>query len=538
MTLRHEHPLLPAELQQEYRTRGFWEELTLARLVEDWATRDPDRLAVAGPRPLSYGDLWERARRVAGALQDAGLQPGEFLVAVMSNGTDGLVVQVAASIAAAVLAPRSAHLSPAEAVNLFDQLDARGLILERRLLEKDGWTDALGELRRRLSGRPVWLHGEAGELADAIANGRAADRVEHDPGHPCLILSTGGTTGRPKSIVHSSETLVYAARNFGAAVGMTGADVQVAIAPYGHAGGSVFETYMPLLHGASILPIGRWKPREAAHAIERHGGTYLNAMGTHIYDLLALDPSPRPQLRSIRLVSTGAGPDELFVDADRELFKVVRVYGCSEACGHALGRLADPGNVRLLHDGIPFAAMDWRLVDPQGNPVPPGTVGEYQCRGPNMFMGYHGRPDLTAEALTADGFYRSGDLMVESANGYVRWTGRTKDVIRRGGLQIDPIEIEAMLSRHPRIATVAVVGQPDLRLGERAVIVAVPAAPDDLADLAELCAYLQHEGLPKQSLPERLIHVGDLPRTPVGKVHRGEVRRMVAENLEAEGTPA
>jgi non-ribosomal peptide synthetase component E (peptide arylation enzyme) len=261
-------------------------------------------------------------------------------------------------------------------------------------------------------------------------------------------------------------------------------------------------------------------------------------MGTHLYDLLALDPSPAPQLRSMRLVATGAGPDELFVDADRELFGVVRVYGCSEACGHAFGRLDDPPEVRLHQDGIPFPGMEWRIVDAQGNPVPPGTIGEYQCRGPNLFMGYYGQEELTAKALTEDGFYRSGDLMVESPGGYVSWTGRTKDIIRRGGLQIDPIEIEAMLSRHPQIATTAVVGQPDPRLGERAVIVAVPADPDDRAGLEELCAYLQREGLPKQSLPERLVYVTDLPRTAVGKVHRVEVRRMVAESLDAEKASA
>jgi non-ribosomal peptide synthetase component E (peptide arylation enzyme) len=146
-------------------------------------------------------------------------------------------------------------------------------------------------------------------------------------------------------------------------------------------------------------------------------------------------------------------------------------------------------------------------------------------------MGYYGQPELTAQAVTADGFYRSGDLMVESPEGYVSWTGRTKDIIRRGGLQIDPIEIEAMLSRHPQIATVAVVGQPDPRLGERAVIVAVPAG--EPADLDALCAYLLTEGLPKQSLPERLVYLDELPRTAVGKVHRVEVRHMLAE-----GTPA
>jgi cyclohexanecarboxylate-CoA ligase len=233
----------------------------------------------------------------------------------------------------------------------------------------------------------------------------------------------------------------------------------------------------------------------------------------------------------VRVIATGAGPDEMFVDADRELFKVLRVYGCSEACGHALGRLNDPPDVRVLQDGIPFAGMEWRIVDPHGNRVEPGTVGEYQCRGPNLFMGYYGQSELTAQAVTADGFYRSGDLMVESPEGYVSWTGRTKDIIRRGGLQIDPIEIEGMLSRHPQIATVAVVGQPDPRLGERAVIVAVPNG--DPADLDALCAYLLGEGLPKQSLPERLVYLDELPRTAVGKVHRVQVGELIAEGVSA-----
>src|SRR4051812_47043196 len=531
-TTTHQHPLLPVELQAEYRRRGDWEGITLAQIVEQRAAEHPDRPAVVGPDPLTYGELWEQARRVAGALQEDGLEPGEFLVAVLSNCTEGLVLEVAASVAAVIFAPRSGHMSPAEAINLFAQLDARGLILQRSLLEKGGWPEAFAQLRERLEGRPVWIHGETVDglptLAEAIEGGRATDPVEHDPGRPCLVLATGGTTGMPKSVMHSSETLVYAARNFGRAIGYGADDVHVAIAPYGHAGGSVFEMYMPLLHGAAMLPIARWKPRDVAEAIERYGGTVFIAMGAHVYGLLALDPSAGPQLRSIRCIATGAGPQEIFVRCDDELMPVVRVYGLSEAVGHALGRLDDVAEVRVLQDGVPFEGMDWRIVDAQGEPVPPGTVGEYQCRGPNMFMGYYGQDDATAEAVTEDGYYRTGDLMVLSPEGYVSWTGRTKDIIRRGGLQIDPIEIEGMLSRHPQIATVAVVGQPDMRLGERAVIVAVPEA-GERAELDELCAYLQREGLPKQSLPERLVYVDDLPRTGVGKVHRVEVRKMIAE---------
>ena len=535
-TTAYQHPLLPPELQAAYRQRGDWEGITLAQIVERRAAEHPDRPAVVGPHPLTYGELWEQAQRVAGALQDGGLQPGEFLVAVMSNCSEGLVLEIAASVAAAIFAPRSPHMSPAEAINLFAQLDARGLILQRSLLEKEGWPEAFAQLRERLQGRPVWIHGETVDalptLAERIELGRPIDRVEQDPGQPCLVLATGGTTGMPKSVMHCSETLVYAARNFGRAVGYSEDDVHVAIAPYGHAGGSVFEMYMPLLHGAAVLPIARWKPRDVVDAIERYGGTFFIAMGTHVYDLLALEPSAAPQLRSIRCIATGAGPQEIFVRCDDELMPVVRVYGLSEAVGHALGRLDHAAEVRTLQDGIPFDGMDWRIVDPQGNPSPPGTVGEYQCRGPNMFMGYYGQDDATTEALTEDGYYRTGDLMVLSSEGYVSWTGRTKDIIRRGGLQIDPIEIEGMLSRHPQIASVAVVGQPDMRLGERAVIVAVPEA-GERAELDELCAYLQGEGLPKRSLPERLVYVDELPRTGVGKVHRVKVRELIADGVTA-----
>src|SRR3954452_2098439 len=363
------HPLLPLELQDEYRRRGDWEGLTLAQIVADWAAREPDRPAVVGPHPLSYGELWQHARRVAGALQDDGLEPGEFLVAVMSNCAEGLVLEVAASIGALIFAPRSPHMSPAEALNLFAQLDARGLILQRSLLDRDGWPEAFAQLRERLAGRTVWIHGENVDglptLTEAIAHGPATDPVEQDPGRPCLVLATGGTTGMPKSVMHSSETLVYAARNFGRAIGYGADDVHVAIAPYGHAGGSVFEMYMPLLHGAAMLPIAHWKPRDVVDTIERYGGTFFIAMGTHVYDLLALEPSAARQLRSIRCIATGAGPQEIFVRCDDELMPVVRVYGLSEAVGDALGRLGDPAQVRTLQDGIPFDGMECRFCDVQ-----------------------------------------------------------------------------------------------------------------------------------------------------------------------------
>jgi acyl-coenzyme A synthetase/AMP-(fatty) acid ligase len=537
---RHQHPLLPLEVQEEFRRLGYWEDITLADIVQRGAERHPDRVAITGETQLTYAELWEQSRRLAGTLVEAGLAPGEFVLAVMANSWQGIVLEAATSVAGAALAPQSAHVSPTLALNTFRQLNCRGLVLQADLLQKAEWRETVARMSAQLKDRPVMLEGEgpaAGgvslQLEEAALSGPPIEPARPAPCQPCLVLSTGGTTGTPKSILHCTEALVYAARQFGAATGYTQSDVHVAFAPYGHAGGSVFEVYMPLLYGASILPIARWRLQPVAEAIERWGGTYFITMGTHIFDLLTLDAEMRTCLRSVRVVTSGAGPDSLFEDGERELgFPIVRVYGCSECPGHAIGRLDDPPEVRLHHDGVPFPGLEHRILGTSGRPVEPGQAGEYQCRGPNLFMGYAGQPEATAKAVTDDGFYRSGDLMVESPQGYVSWSGRTKDIIRRGGLQIDPIEMETMLVKHPKVAMVVVVGEPHPRLGERAVIVAVAERADESLTLEELCNHLSEEGLPKQNLPERLIVTDDIPRTELGKFHRVKVKAMVAETAE------
>ena len=537
---RYQHPLLPAELQEEYRRSGLWEGRTLAGIVEEWARRDPDRTAVTGPRRLTYGELWDQSRRLAGSLAAAGLQPGEYLLALMSSSWQGVVLEVAANVAGAVFTPRSPHLSPIGVQSLFDQLDVRGLILNADLLEKDEWQAVLPELRERLGNRPLLVQGEIPAssglaslptLEEVAATGPLIDPVELDSGAPCLVLSTGGTTGRPKSIVHCSETSVYAARQFGLATDYSEKDVQVAFMPYGHAGGSIFDIYMPLLYGASILPIARWQALPVGEIISRWGGTYFITMGTHVFDMLRLEPEADHLFRSVRLITSGAGPDELYENGEKRFgFPIVRVYGCSECPGHAIGRPSDPGEFRWHRDGVPFSGVEYRLVDVvTGQPAQSGRPGEYQCRGPNLFMGYHGEPELTSQAVTQNGFYQSGDLMVQSGDGYVTWAGRTKDIIRRGGLQIDPIEMENILAGHPQVSEVVIVGEPDPRLGERAAIVAVATDPTSPPTLEELCGFLVGNGIPKQNLPEKLVLPSSIPLTELGKFHRVEVKRRLVE---------
>jgi cyclohexanecarboxylate-CoA ligase len=544
------HPLLPAEVQAEYRRLEFWEGITLAEVVAGRADAHPQRAAIVGPEPLTYAELWQHARRLAGYLVDAGMQPGEFLLAAQSNSWQGVVLSVAASVAGIALAPLSSRVSPTLALNLFDQVGCCGVVLEAELLQSPQWREMFEVLRARVGGGVVLLAGKAPDVApeyrslptleQACATGREISQRDKDPTRIALVLSTGGSTGVPKGVMHCEESLVYAGRSFGRGTDFTENDVYVAFGPYGHATGSVFDTYMPLLYGASILPNARWKASIVAESIARYGGTYCITVGTHVFDLLALEKGTEPLLKSMRLVVSGAGPDHLFETAEQRFgFRVVRDYGLSECLGHAPGRPSDPAEVRLRKDGVPFPGLEFRITEPgTTKPMPLGQVGEYVCRGPSLFMGYLAQPDLTRACVTDDGFYRTGDLMIASSDGYLTYVGRIKDVIRRGGLQIDILEMERLLSEHPKIAEVAVIGAPHLRLGEQAVMVVLSKADHDRPQFEELVAHLIERGLPKECLPERLVFSNSLPRTEWGKFNRVAMRQWLLEQPDQQSRAA
>ena len=253
-----------------------------------------------------------------------------------------------------------------------------------------------------------------------------------------------------------------------------------------------------------------------------------------MFDLLEAEPGSEPLLASMRLILSGAGPDHLYEGVEQRFgVPIARCYGLSECMGHAVSPLHDPSGLRLRFDGVVFPGVEYRIVDPAtGEPVPPSTPGEYHCRAPSFFMGYMNQPELTQSRLTPDGLYKTGDLLAEHHGRYLRWEGRIKEIVRRGGLMIDAIEVSDLLSEHPRVAEVIVVGTPDVRLGERAAAVVVPR-PGPRPDLDELCAFLLTErGLPKV-LPEELLFTDTIPRTEFGEFNRGEVREWVRRRLAA-----
>ena len=343
-----------------------------------------------------------------------------------------------------------------------------------------------------------------------------------DTGAPFLLLSTGGTTGPSKVVMHAENAVVYAATQYSRRSEMSPQDRILSAGPFGHASGTVFTLYAPIIAGAAVLPIARWDAAQASADVHRHGVTWCLLSGTHIYDLLQLGDECTSMWSSVRGLSAGSGSDERYIAAEERFgIRIRRMYGLTECMGHALMPADAPDKVRMARDGLPFDGIECFI---EGG----GETGEYLVRGPSLMLGYLDRPDLTAEAVTPEGFLRTGDNMSIDDNGFVRYVGRLKDVIRRGGINIDPLELERILVQHADVNDITVVGMPHPRLGEQAVAVIVPR-PGAEPGLGDLTALLAERDVPRQSFPEHVVIVDDLPKTEFGKHNKVRVKQMLAE---------
>ncbi len=519
------HPLLPPDVQARYRSRGLWEDRNLMQILADQAGRDPDASLYAGQDSKSYGEVADAARRFAAFLSDQGVGGGDTVVAPLVSGWEATAVVAAVSCLGARLAPLPSRTSPAQVLGLFEATRAAALIISGRVLGKGEWGDALAACHPRAlvltdaAHAPEWAAGLP-DLRAASAGHQPADVRPTDTGAPFLLMSTGGTTGPSKVVMHAENAAVYAARQYAERCGFTPRDRVLSAGPFGHASGTIFTLYAPIIAGASVLPVARWNTEQVSHDVARHGVTWCLLSGTHIYDMLQLDDEHLALWSPVRGLSAGSGSDDRYVAAERKFgFRIRRMYGLTECAGHALMPADAPEDVRMLRDGLPFDGVECYIAGD-------AEVGEYFVRGPSLMLGYLNRPELTAEMVSADGFLRTGDVMSIDESGFVRYVGRLKDVIRRGGINIDPLELERLLVRHPAVTDVTVVGMPHPRLGEQAVAVVVPcagAAPT-LADLTDLLA---ERDVPRHAHPERIVIVDELPKTEFGKHNKIAVKQML-----------
>jgi 3-phosphoshikimate 1-carboxyvinyltransferase len=352
------------------------------------------------------------------------------------------------------------------------------------------------------------------------------------PDDYCQLLFTSGTTGEPKGVQQTYRSLGLATAMEVQHLSLTAKDRIYAPSPLAHQTGFLYGMLLAWRLKVALVIQPVWDAQlSLTQAFGEAKATFVQAATPFLTDLVALVENGSQAPDSLRIfVATGAAvPRTLAQKATGVLgAAVLGAFGTTETC---LGTLSAPGDRpedAWGTDGRPLPGISIRIVDDNGNEVPPGTEGNYELHSPTVFAGYLERPDLTADVFTADGWYRTGDLAIIDEAGFLHITGRVKDVINRGGEKIPVVEIENLLYQHPLVTDVAIVGMPDERLGERACAFVVAAQSDSRLAFTQMQDYLAKAGVSKYYCPERLEFNDALPRNPIGKIQKNILRERAA----------
>ncbi|MET0197087.1 MAG: AMP-binding protein, partial [Rhodococcus fascians] len=355
---------------------------------------------------------------------------------------------------------------------------------------------------------------------------------------PFVIVYTSGTTSRPKGCLHTFNTYASGARSLTLAFGHTEEDVQFGPSPITHTTGLVTSVLIPLMAGAATHIMAEWNPERGLAEIEKFKCTAAVTATTFLQTLMAAARAdPGANLSSLREWTCAGSPIPASVvetaTAQLPTASILSLYGRSENLTTTTCRIDDDPIHAITSDGAALPGAEIQVVDLEGNEVPRGPEGAIAYRGPSHMIEYLNRPEDTAELYTPAGFSRSGDLGIMDEDGFVRVTGRTKDIVIRGGMNISVREVEDKLTGHPNIEALAVVGMPDERLGEKVCLYVVPRDQDKAPTVEEVRAYLTDRGVAIQKTPERVIVIDALPMTATGKIQKHLLRKQIADEVGA-----
>lgn len=532
---------------ERYRRSGAWRNVTLADGAIREGIREPDRIAVVeGGRATSFGAILAQARQLAAAFGAMGLEPGEVISFQLPNWTEAMVINVAACMAGLVVNPIVPIYRESELRYILADCRSRVFFIPAQFRNFD-YPAMAARLRNALPSlrEVVVVRGHADgcrSYGDLLASGEGKPAVEGraDPDAVKLVLYTSGTTGNPKGVLHSHNTIMSEIDAVIAFWGIDGNDVVLMPSPVTHITGYLYALEIAFAAGVKVVFMERWNVTEAVELIARHGVSFSVGATPFLEELVAEVEGRGLALPSLRRFMSGGAPvpPELIHRANRVIpgCMTFRVYGSTEAPTVTLGiRARAEQDLGATTDGH-IVNHEVRLCDPQtGAEIADAGDGEICTRGPEMMLGYTDW-QRTLESFDHDGYFHTGDLGYYVNGDYLCVSGRKKDLIIRGGENLSPKEIEDVLHRHPGIKEVAIVAMPHERLGE-GVCACVIAQPGASVDVALLAAWLEQAGLARQKFPERVELMDDLPRTASGKVQKNALRDAIAAKLAAERNP-
>lgn len=520
----------PEDLAALYRRAGYWRGRPLGDLLDEACARHADRTAlVCGERRMTYAELAAEAAAVAGGLVQLGIAPLDRVVVQLPNVPEFVVVVHALLRIGAVPVMALPGHRKVELTHLCGHSQAVALVVADEVRGFDHRALAR-EVRAEVPAlKHVVVVGEAEEftaLADLHLPGQDMPTV--DPGEPALFLLSGGTTGLPKLIPRTHDDYAYNMRATAEALRFDRDGVYLAVNPIGHNSALGCPGVLgALLVGGTAVLTSSVRPDEVFELMARERVTLTTLV----------PPVVRLWIDAAR--KSGARFPQLLLQVGSSKFDPARAAEVRTSLGAGLTqwfgvgeglltytRLDDPEEVVLGTEGRPLAAHDDILVvDTDGRPVPDGAEGELLVRGPYTIRGYYRAEEQNRRAFTADGYFRTGDLVRRRPDGSIVVVGRIKDVINRGGEKVPAEEVEEHLLTHPAIRDAAVVGVPDPVLGEKTVAFVIlreePVGPGAVK------SFLRERGLATYKIPDRVVPIEEFPRTAVGKVDKVVLRASV-----------
>src|SRR5216684_3972801 len=526
--------LLNAPTLAAYTAAGYWGDETLYAVAARHARATPDAFAVRDRhRRLTYAELVEAADRLAASLAGHGLDPGQRVAVLLPGRVETAIALIACSRNFYVCCP-SLHRghTVGEVVALVDRMRAAALIAEPGYGADADRHDIFAALADRDFLRAAWRIGPSDAAPFAELTGPTVEMpASRDANQVMYLPFTSGTTGTPKGVLHSDNTLLATARMMARDWHLERAALYT-LSPLSHnlglgalvtalaAGGELVVHDLP--RGASLVD-----------RLEETGAVFLFGVPTHAIDLLAeLRALGQQRLGAVRgfRISGAAAPAAVVAELMRYGVVPQSGYGMTETCSHQYTLPADAPERIVETSGRACEGYEiriWRQDDPDIEAAP-GEIGEIGGRGASLMLGYFDDQKATEAAFNAQGWFMTGDLGWIDEAGYLRVTGRKKDVIIRGGRNIHPARIEALALRHDAIEKAAAFPVADARLGER-VCLAVVARGGMQADLESILEHLGASGLSRYDMPEFILPLSEMPLTASGKLLKRELVQRVAE---------
>jgi cyclohexanecarboxylate-CoA ligase len=543
--------LKPEHRREQMIAEGLWKDKTLLDYFRHWVQVDPNKTALIEYRSdksdqtrMTYAALDEISDQIAVGLVRRGVRNGDVVSFQLPNWWQFSALHLACLKVGAVSNPLMVIFRERELKFMLGLAETKVFVVAKSFRNFDHQAMAYALQEKLPALRHVCTISSGGD--DDFEHLVARDASEKElaalaafqlpPDAVIQLLYTSGTTGEPKGVSHTSNTMLSNLTPFAERLAMGIDDVIHMPSPMAHQLGFMYGLVLPAMLGATAVLQDVFDAAEMARQVNEEQATWTMGATPFLNDLSDFCISSETATPTLKVfVSAGAPIPRPLVSKARTALgaAIISAWGMSENGALTTTRIDDPEDKITGTDGCALPGMEVRVVGVDGTVMPIGSEGQLEVRGCSNFVGYMKRPGLAD--VTPDGWFNTGDIARVDDDGYIRIAGRSKDIIIRGGENIPVAEVENLLFQHPAVAVVAIVGFPDERLGERACAFVIPKDGESLT-FDGMSAYLREQKMAVQYIPERLEVVSDLPRTPSGKIQKFKLREIAAQHPEQSGS--